>query len=221
MESVFQLRGEPCVQRRRCRTIYETALPSSTVIGRMSPLRSRDFLESYRPRWERAGALAEWYLSACDRSRECVRPRPAQQGAMHELAIRRRLGVRRAVVIGATGLGKTHLAAFDFKQSGMQMSSSSCIAKIFYTRPGRSFARCWMIRSSASFFRQDEASGAGRLPACRNERVCDDPDAFPPGITRRFNATTSIMSSSTSFIIVKLPATRRFSTISIRVFSWV
>ncbi len=80
-----------------------------------------DFLEAYRPRWERAQAARRLVTKQIiDTTGEAILPRPAQQEALEQLAIRRRLGVRKTVVIGATGLGKTHLAAFDFQQSGME-----------------------------------------------------------------------------------------------------
>lgn len=51
---------------------------------------------------------------------ELPEPRPAQKEALAQLAQRRESGITKAAVIAATGLGKTHLAAFDFAQSGMQ-----------------------------------------------------------------------------------------------------
>ena len=79
-----------------------------------------EFLDAYRPRWERARAARRRVTSELAGARqETVRPHAAQQAALQELATRRRVGVRKTAVIGATGLGKTHLAAFDFRQSRM------------------------------------------------------------------------------------------------------
>lgn len=103
------------------RTIYETARVEFERHWSLESVEiTPDFLEAYRPRWERAQAARRLVTSQIvdDRS-EVLQPRPAQQEALQQLSLRRRLGVRKVVVIGATGLGKTHLAAFDFRQSGM------------------------------------------------------------------------------------------------------
>ncbi len=63
------------------------------------------------------------YSTAFDREREEVNllkdvpiPRYAQPEALEELKRSRRLGYQRALTVLATGLGKTHLAAFDSKK---------------------------------------------------------------------------------------------------------
>lgn len=78
------------------------------------------FLDAYMPRWEKARELrigvAREMGKAFQRSME---PRPAQITALKSLDERRKLGIQKSTVIAATGLGKTFLAAFDFKQSGL------------------------------------------------------------------------------------------------------
>jgi predicted house-cleaning noncanonical NTP pyrophosphatase (MazG superfamily)/HKD family nuclease len=104
------------------RSIYETArIEFDRHWAQESVEVTNTFLDSYRPRWERTRTARRilWDQIAT-RSVEEIRPRPAQKEAIQELDIRRRLGVRKAAIIAATGLGKTHLAAFDFKQSGMR-----------------------------------------------------------------------------------------------------
>ncbi|HEC62509.1 MAG TPA: restriction endonuclease subunit R [bacterium] len=80
---------------------------------------SPEFLKIYRPRWERTHALRH---SAAETIQEIVEsiavPRPVQQDALSSLANKRKTGVERTTVIAATGMGKTHLAAFDFHNSG-------------------------------------------------------------------------------------------------------
>ncbi|HEC62067.1 MAG TPA: hypothetical protein ENI27_07420, partial [bacterium] len=82
---------------------------------------SREFLEIYRPRWERTRALRS---SAVQTIQEIVEsravPRPVQQDVLRSLADKRKAGVGRTAVIAATGMGKTHLAAFDFHNSGFK-----------------------------------------------------------------------------------------------------
>ena len=101
------------------RSIFETARQQFLHYWETDSVEvTEDFLEAYRPRWQRARFVA-------DKLREAIpsvpapapRPRVAQAEALAALDVRRRLGVRRCAVIAATGLGKTHLAAFDFKQS--------------------------------------------------------------------------------------------------------
>jgi len=103
-------------------TIYETARSKFDRHWADESVQiTESFLESYRPRWERTQAARKLVSDQLGGLySECTGPRPAQQEAMHQLAIRRRLDIRKAVIIGATGLGKTHLAAFDFKQSGLE-----------------------------------------------------------------------------------------------------
>jgi hypothetical protein len=79
------------------------------------------FLEAYRPRWQRSKKARDLLEGLMTTGLDDVPlPRPAQKEAVEALAVRRLLGVSKAAVIAATGLGKTHLAAFDFQQSGMQ-----------------------------------------------------------------------------------------------------
>jgi len=51
---------------------------------------------------------------------ERIEPRPAQRVALELLQEKRYKGIKKTAVIAATGLGKTYLAAFDFKNSGYQ-----------------------------------------------------------------------------------------------------
>jgi len=77
------------------------------------------FIDAYLPRWEKARELrigaAREMGKAFQRS---IEPRPAQVTALKSLHERRKQGIQKSTVIAATGLGKTFLAAFDFKQSG-------------------------------------------------------------------------------------------------------
>lgn len=77
------------------------------------------FLDAYLPRWEKARELRIGAAREMGRAfQRSVEPRPAQVAALKSLHDRRKLGIRKSTVIAATGLGKTFLAAFDFKQSG-------------------------------------------------------------------------------------------------------
>jgi len=82
---------------------------------------SAEFLKIYRPRWERTRTLRS---SAAQTIQEILEsravPRPVQQDALRSLADKRKAGVGRTAVIAATGMGKTHLAAFDFLNSGFK-----------------------------------------------------------------------------------------------------
>ena len=78
------------------------------------------FMDAYLPRWEKARELRIGVAKEMGKAfRRSVEPRPAQVTALKSLDERRNLGIRKSTVIAATGLGKTFLAAFDFKQSGL------------------------------------------------------------------------------------------------------
>ena len=94
---------------------YDTYWSESSV-----PVDER-FLSAYQPRWEKAHALRKVADVEMERAfLPSLEPRAPQIAALHSLAQRRRQGVTKTTVIAATGLGKTYLAAFDFKQSGLR-----------------------------------------------------------------------------------------------------
>lgn len=80
------------------------------------------FISLYRNRWEETytlrGKLRQLELSI--QKKHDVEPRPAQVQALKNISDNRKYGIKRTAVIAATGLGKTHIAAFDFKASNMK-----------------------------------------------------------------------------------------------------
>ncbi|NCB37629.1 MAG: restriction endonuclease subunit R [Erysipelotrichia bacterium] len=82
---------------------------------------SEDFLEFYRSHYElhRAQSQTDTVLAPTLATHK-PKPRQNQFEALSRLAEKRKNGVTRTAVIAATGLGKTHLAAFDFAQSGLK-----------------------------------------------------------------------------------------------------
>lgn len=84
-----------------------------------------EFMAFYRKRFERHNQIRRELQQAMTdeekpSSNSRPMPRPSQREALAGLAERRHNGVKRTAVIAATGLGKTHLAAFDFLQSGFK-----------------------------------------------------------------------------------------------------
>ncbi len=80
-----------------------------------------DFIAAYLPRWQKAHELrTKVRHEMAITFNTTIEPRPAQIKALSALEDRRAKGINKTTVIAATGLGKTYLAAFDFKQSGMQ-----------------------------------------------------------------------------------------------------
>jgi superfamily II DNA or RNA helicase/predicted house-cleaning noncanonical NTP pyrophosphatase (MazG superfamily) len=78
------------------------------------------FINAYMPRWKKAHELRVGIAREMEKAfQTAIAPRPAQVTALQSLAERRKQGIKKTAVIAATGLGKTFLAAFDFKQSGM------------------------------------------------------------------------------------------------------
>ncbi len=84
-----------------------------------------EFIAFYRKRFERHNQMSRALQQAITNeeipsANGLLKPRPSQQEALASLAERRSNGVKKTAVIAATGLGKTHLAAFDFLQSGFK-----------------------------------------------------------------------------------------------------
>ena len=77
---------------------------------RLSP----DWIERYKARRVARGAVEE---PGTPYGQTLIEPRPVQQLALIELERLRRDGARKALVVAATGLGKTFLAAFDARDA--------------------------------------------------------------------------------------------------------
>lgn len=58
-------------------------------------------------------AIDKWDMDFCDPEKSYVRPNAMQRKALKEIRRYRDLGVKKALVVSATGSGKTYLAAFD------------------------------------------------------------------------------------------------------------
>jgi superfamily II DNA or RNA helicase/predicted house-cleaning noncanonical NTP pyrophosphatase (MazG superfamily) len=89
------------------------------------------FIEGYRKRWEPVSAFkpsVQWEIIRDEKTEifdeqrpwgsPGIEPNDAQKEALDNLASMRAQGLGKAAVIAATGVGKTFLAAFDFKASG-------------------------------------------------------------------------------------------------------
>ncbi|MCG6878140.1 MAG: DEAD/DEAH box helicase family protein, partial [Deltaproteobacteria bacterium] len=117
---------------------FETALSEFTRYwDRESVEISEEFLSAYRERWHEPDAgRADSFDPPGNWSKPSIAPRPivqfpvsvrpeavpnpAQKEALFNLSRMRGQGIRKAAVIAATGVGKTHLAAFDYKESGLE-----------------------------------------------------------------------------------------------------
>jgi hypothetical protein len=76
-----------------------------------------EFLSAYCARWRPpdTGRRDIFEPPADEWSVPRVQPNPAQTDALESLSRLRDQGVKKAAVIAATGVGKTHLAAFDYR----------------------------------------------------------------------------------------------------------
>jgi len=85
---------------------------------------TKDFLEGYRRRWaltrKAVPAIDQEAWKGLDRPRAEIEPNEAQTEGLESLRVARNQGMKKAVVIAATGVGKTYLAALDYGQSGMR-----------------------------------------------------------------------------------------------------
>ncbi|MDQ7825093.1 MAG: DEAD/DEAH box helicase family protein [Candidatus Eremiobacteraeota bacterium] len=79
-----------------------------------------EFLAAYRRRYERNRTLAIELFESEAPYGQVFTPNAAQKESLNELSIMRSEGTDKASIIAATGIGKTYLAAFDFKQSRMK-----------------------------------------------------------------------------------------------------
>jgi len=80
---------------------------------------SYEWIERYQLRYEQARKVVAFKPVAPDADEpepEPPTPRPHQQAALEALASERQRGVQKGLVVLATGLGKTYLAAFDAAQ---------------------------------------------------------------------------------------------------------
>lgn len=81
-----------------------------------------DVLEAYREKWREKERRREQeaHRAVMDQAAALLKPeaRPVQRQALERLASFRRDGFGRAAIIGATGIGKTLIAAFDVAASG-------------------------------------------------------------------------------------------------------
>ncbi len=91
---------------------------------------SDEFLSAYRNRWQMPDIgrrdvfdppAENWSKApeALNPTGATITPNPAQTEALLNLSRMRSRGIKKASVIAATGVGKTHMAAFDYKESGL------------------------------------------------------------------------------------------------------
>jgi len=106
---------------------FDGATPFETALHEFSRHWDQDavdltdeFLSAYRERWQPpdTGRRELFEPPAHEWSAPKVSPNPAQTDALESLSRLHDQGVKKASVIAATGVGKTHLAAFDYKASG-------------------------------------------------------------------------------------------------------
>jgi superfamily II DNA or RNA helicase/HKD family nuclease/SOS-response transcriptional repressor LexA len=79
-----------------------------------------DWIDQYQGRYEQARKIVSIHAAKVDEQEpvpETPLPRPHQNEALDALASTRRQGWKKAVIVLATGMGKTYLAAFDAARS--------------------------------------------------------------------------------------------------------
>lgn len=92
-----------------------------------------EFIAGYKQRWQPLFGLhpqTKWHIPEESKKEifeeqkiwgsPVITPNDAQEEALENLNVMRDQGIGKAAVIAATGVGKTYLAAFDFKQSDSQ-----------------------------------------------------------------------------------------------------
>ena len=173
---------------------------------RSQPL-THDLLADYRRRWQpathTAGVVPEPPATP-------PALRPVQQEALAALEQTRLQGFRRGLVVMATGLGKTWLAAFDTARPQFRRCCSSPIARRFCASPSMCSAALSQMRTSAC----TTAERSSRMPAS-----CSPASRRSPGICTNFHLTGSTTWLSTSSITRPPAATGGRSTTFSRDFS--
>ena len=94
---------------------------------------TEDFIDGYKQRWQPVFGFhpqTKWPILEEDKKEIFeeqkiwgfpeITPNDAQKEALENLSMMRSQGVNKAAIIAATGVGKTYLAAFDFKQNDSQ-----------------------------------------------------------------------------------------------------
>ena len=108
------------------------------------------FIDAYLPRWQKAQQLRRDVVQAMDDSfQNPLSPRPAQIQALQALAEHRTQGINKTTVIAATGLGKTYLAAFDFKQSGLKRILFIAHRENILIKALETLEKSWLIHTLA------------------------------------------------------------------------
>ncbi|MCT4395810.1 DUF3427 domain-containing protein [Periweissella beninensis] len=90
-----------------------------TQLWHMAKPISTEWIKYYRQDWlpQRQGLLTEDYVKQDCVKQDCVKPNNMQEKALQAIEKLRSNHVKKALVVSATGTGKTYLAAFDVQQA--------------------------------------------------------------------------------------------------------
>ncbi len=99
--------------------VYSTLREFDSMWGDSEPL-TEQWIKEYEPRHIQARIRNERILFDDTRYPDVIKPNTMQEEALMSLSSIRSEGKDRALLISATGTGKTYLSAFDVKESGFQ-----------------------------------------------------------------------------------------------------
>ena len=90
---------------------FDAAEKEFNVLWNKTLLLSNDLIKEYQMRLDYA--INKWDMDYLDFTNETIKPNAMQRKALKEIRRYRDLGVTRALIVSATGSGKTYLGAFD------------------------------------------------------------------------------------------------------------
>ncbi len=90
---------------------YDSAEKEFNKLWNKTKLLNKELIKEYQMRLDYA--INKWDIDYLDFTNETIRPNAMQRKALKEIRRYRDLGVTRALIVSATGSGKTYLGAFD------------------------------------------------------------------------------------------------------------
>lgn len=90
---------------------YDSAEKEFNKLWNKTKLLNKELIKEYQMRLDYA--INKWDMDYLDFTNETIRPNAMQRKALKEIRRYRDLGVTRALIVSATGSGKTYLGAFD------------------------------------------------------------------------------------------------------------
>lgn len=133
---------------------YNDSLNEFNCLWDKTLLLDEDLIKKYKIRLEYA--IEKWDMDYIDLDSLVVKPNLMQRKALKELRRYRDLGVRKSLVIAATGSGKTYLAAFDARNFGAKRLLFVVHRDAILTEAMNTFVKVFAASRSYGLYTGDE-----------------------------------------------------------------